>query len=67
MVKKMEIEKFIEGLDQSIVEYFEDVLNSIDSFEDEGVLTRDKGFVIRMVDGSQFQITIVKSKEEDGQ
>ena len=63
----MEIEKFIEGLDQSIVEYFEDVLNDISSFENEGVLTRDKGFVIRMVDGSQFQITIVKSREEDGQ
>jgi len=32
------------------------------SFEEAGILTNNKGLVIKLRDGSEFQITIVKSK-----
>jgi len=32
------------------------------TFEDEGVMTYDKGLVIHTEDGSEFQITIVQSR-----
>lgn len=31
------------------------------TFEESGVLTRDNGIVLRMVDGREFQVTIVRS------
>ncbi len=37
-------------------------IQSIESFADRGVLTSNAGLVIRLTDGSEFQITIVKSK-----
>lgn len=40
-------------------EYTEEV-KSVYSFEDAGVLTRNKGIVLQMKDGSSFQITIVR-------
>ena len=33
-----------------------------ETFEEAGLLTRDIGLVIRTSDGSEFQITIVKSR-----
>lgn len=35
---------------------------SSSTYADGGVLTNDAGFVLRMHDGSEFQITIIKSK-----
>ena len=32
------------------------------TFENAGLLTRDKGVVVSLKDGSEFQITIVKSR-----
>jgi hypothetical protein len=32
------------------------------SFENAGVLTDNKGLIIKMTDGSEFQLTIVKSR-----
>ena len=32
------------------------------SFESVGMLTRNEGLVVRMKDGSEFQITVVKSR-----
>ena len=32
------------------------------SYEEAGVMTRDAGFVIRMRDGSEFQVTVVQSR-----
>ena len=32
------------------------------SFEDSGVMTYNKGLVVRTLDGSEFQLTIVKSR-----
>lgn len=34
----------------------------IRSFHDEGLLTNNSGLVIGMVNGSEFQVTIVQSK-----
>ena len=36
-------------------------LKSAASFEDHGIMTRNRGVVFRMKDGSEFQITIVRS------
>ena len=36
--------------------------HSYHSFAEAGILTSNEGLVITMVDGSQFQLTIVKSK-----
>ena len=33
-----------------------------ETFEDAGVLTRNHGLVVRMADGSEFQLTVVRSK-----
>ena len=35
---------------------------SVNTYSDNGVLTNNKGLVIRMQDMSEFQITIVKSR-----
>lgn len=32
------------------------------TFEEAGVLTRNAGLVVRMMDGTEFQVTIVKSR-----
>ena len=35
---------------------------SIHSFADAGIMTTDSGFVLRLKDGSEYQVTIVRSK-----
>lgn len=35
---------------------------SVVSFEEAGVMTMNKGLVVRMRDGSEFQLTIVQSR-----
>lgn len=37
-------------------------VKSVSTFDEAGVLTRNKGLVVRMGDGSEFQITIVQSR-----
>jgi hypothetical protein len=32
------------------------------TFEEDGVLTRNRGVVVRTTDGSEFQVAIVKSR-----
>jgi len=34
----------------------------VDDFVQAGVLTRDKGLIIRLADGSEFDITITQSR-----
>ncbi len=36
-------------------------IEGVASFRDAGVMTRDRGVVLRCADGSEFQITIVRS------
>lgn len=37
-------------------------LRSADKFSDTGLLTNDAGLLIRFEDGSEFQVTVVKSR-----
>ena len=39
-----------------------DDVRSVMTFEETGMLTRNNGLVVRTSDGSEFQITIVKSR-----
>ena len=32
------------------------------TYEEAGILTRDRGLVIRLLDGSEYQLTIVQSR-----
>jgi len=40
----------------------DDPVQAVHTFEDEGVLTTNRGLVLTLVDGSQYQITIVQSR-----
>ena len=39
-----------------------DDIENISTFEEAGVLTNNAGLVVRLGDGSEFQITIVQSR-----
>ncbi len=47
------------GLD-GLAEPFEDAVTR--SFEESGVLTMNAGCTLRMADGSEYQLTVVRSK-----
>jgi hypothetical protein len=38
------------------------VVQNVMTFEDAGVMTHDKGLVLRTEDGREFQVTIVRSR-----
>ena len=40
----------------------EDVDATTESYRDAGILTRNKGLVVRTEDGSKFQVTVVRSR-----
>ena len=37
-------------------------LGRVRTYDEAGVFTRDEGLVVRMQDGSEFQVTIVQSR-----
>jgi hypothetical protein len=39
--------------------------NSTSSFEEAGVMTDNAGLVLRLEDGSEFQVTVVRSRDAD--
>ena len=39
-----------------------DIIDHVDTFGDAGVMTKDKGVVLKTRDGREFQLTIVRSK-----
>jgi hypothetical protein len=39
-----------------------DAIREVVTYEDAGVLTLNAGLVVRMDDGSEFQITVVRSR-----
>lgn len=45
-----------------LLEGFLDNISEVRSFDDEGMLTNNKGLVVRLKRGSEFQLTIVKRK-----
>jgi hypothetical protein len=38
-----------------------DLINDLETYEEAGVLTRDHGLIVTLVDGTVFDITITKS------
>ena len=56
--------EFVEYLDEALMWSSEEtgmIIGSA-SFQDVGMMTRNEGLVVRMNDGSEFQVTIVKSR-----
>ncbi len=62
----MKIEDLMDFIEESIWVNQEendlDTIETIQTFEDKMLLTGNKGLVIKTQDGSEFQVTIVKSK-----
>ena len=56
--------EFAEYLDEALMWASEEdgMIIGSGSFESVGMLTRNEGLVIRMKDGSEFQVTVVKSR-----
>jgi hypothetical protein len=56
--------EFAEYLDEALMWASEEdgMIIGAGSFESVGMMTRNEGLVVRMNDGSEFQITIVKSR-----
>jgi hypothetical protein len=68
-------------MERTLLELFEDIASDeelqasldhpglanaqVKTFEDAGLLTRDRGIVLSLEDGSEFQITIVRSAGAD--
>ena len=50
------------GGDSDLPEVVADVV----TFRDAGVLTNERGLVLKLADGSEFQVTIVQSKAPTG-
>lgn len=74
MAKTSEFQDFVVEAIQSASDNMEDdveagaepgpmVVKSIETFQERQIMTRDRGLVITMEDGTEFQVTIVKSKE----
>jgi hypothetical protein len=38
----------------------------VSTYEQQGMLTRNAGLVLRLRDGSEFQLTVVQSRRADG-
>ena len=43
----------------------ENEVRRVGTYEEEGILTRNKGLVVRFKNGDEFQICIVQSKGDD--
>lgn len=57
----MRSDEMVELLSDIVYDEMEGVRN-VKTFDEAGLLTRNKGIVINLTDGSEFQITIIKSK-----
>lgn len=55
------IETLLLSLEIEAENPFAETIATATSFEDAGILTRNRGVVLHMRDGSVFQITIVQS------
>ena len=60
----MNEKEFVEYLDEALswASNEDGMINGSDTFQDVGMMTRNKGLVVRMKDGTEFQITVVKSR-----
>lgn len=55
------LENQMEPEDLEVPEEFEG-LSAVRSFEEAGILTSDRGCVLRFADGAEYQISIVRSR-----
>ncbi len=60
----MNEKEFVEYLDEALswASNEDGMIIGSDTFQDVGMMTRNKGLVVRMKDGTEFQITVVKSR-----
>lgn len=58
----MEMDEFIEILQAALETYKEEGIERVTDFRAAGILGWNEGLVIKTDDGSEFQLTIVKSK-----
>jgi hypothetical protein len=58
--------RFLLGSDEALDVFNDECegaeVRTIDSFEESGLMTRNEGLVVRMMDGSEFQVQIVRSR-----
>jgi hypothetical protein len=56
--------EFVEYIDEALMWSSEEdgMIIGSGSFESVGMLTRNEGLVVRMRDGSEFQVTVVKNR-----
>lgn len=57
----MEEKEVRESIEEALCDHCEDTIQDASSFEDNGVLTNNEGLVLKFIDGSMFQVTIVKT------
>ncbi len=48
------------ALSEALSENEELEINNVRTFEEAGMLTRDAGLIIKLLDGSEFQVSIVR-------
>lgn len=48
------------ALSEALYENEDFEINNVRTFEEAGMLTRDAGLIIKLLDGSEFQVTIVR-------
>lgn len=48
------------ALSEALYENEELEINNVRTFEEAGMLTRDAGLIIKLLDGSEFQVSIVR-------
>ena len=60
----MNEQEFVEYLDEALLWASEEdgMIIGTGTFDSVGMMTSNEGLVVRMKDGSEFQITVVKSK-----
>lgn len=56
-------QEFVDMLSEMVTdsEEFGDDVAQVDSFEEQGLMTANKGLVVFMQDGSAFQVQVVQS------
>lgn len=58
----MEMEELVELALLNYKEDYEEDIKSVKPYRDTLLLTNDNGVLVKMADGTEFQITIVKSR-----
>ena len=60
-LKEEDLDNTEESLVQDIKEFLEDAF-TVETFEEAGVMTNNKGLVVTTASGKQFQLNVVRSK-----